>query len=444
MAEVVIIGAGLTGISAAYHFECYGFDDYLLFERESAPGGLCRSIMQDGFTFDYTGHLLHINDSHFRSLIEKHVGFENLHTINRRSFIYSHNTYTKYPFQVNLFGLPKQVIIDCIIGYINRPTVENSLMFREWIQTNFGEGFGNHFFYPYQSKIFATDIDELTASWTSRFVPSTSLSLILEGALSDESNESIGYNAQFFYPKEGGIFSWVKQLAHQIKKPIQTDHYVKSIDIKKKIITFTNGNTEKYSTLITTMPLDCLLDCIIDLPSTQFKQVQTKLRCNKVLNFNLGINKPQISDKHWIYYPEKKYPFYRIGFTSNFSAAMAPENCSSLYGEFAYVDQNNQWLQETLKKSLDLTKELFGISDTEILTECIIPISHAYVIFDQWRDMHLSTLLKQLENYDIYSVGRYGAWKYASMQEGILDGKEIAEKIIPFPIPFIESTKELR
>lgn len=65
MAEVVIIGAGLTGISTAYHFEHYGFDDYILFEKESMPGGLCRSIMQDGFTFDYTGHLLHINNPMF-------------------------------------------------------------------------------------------------------------------------------------------------------------------------------------------------------------------------------------------------------------------------------------------------------------------------------------------------------------------------------------------
>jgi len=87
MAKIVIIGAGLTGLSAAYHLEKRGFSDYLLFEKEPSVGGLCRSVQQDGFTFDYTGHLLHTSDDYFRSLIQDIVGFENLNTITRRSFV---------------------------------------------------------------------------------------------------------------------------------------------------------------------------------------------------------------------------------------------------------------------------------------------------------------------------------------------------------------------
>ncbi len=94
MAKIVIIGAGPTGLSAAYHLEKKGFYDYKIFEKESNTGGLCRSVTQDGFTFDYTGHLLHIGDAYFRSFIEDVVGMQNLNTIHRRSFIYSQNTYT--------------------------------------------------------------------------------------------------------------------------------------------------------------------------------------------------------------------------------------------------------------------------------------------------------------------------------------------------------------
>ena len=59
MAQVVIIGAGLTGLSTAYHLEQQEFFDYLMFEQESEIGGLCRSVRNDGFTFDYTGHFFH-------------------------------------------------------------------------------------------------------------------------------------------------------------------------------------------------------------------------------------------------------------------------------------------------------------------------------------------------------------------------------------------------
>ncbi len=76
MAKFVIIGAGLTGLSAAYHLEKKGFTDYALFEKEPSIGGLCRSTVQDGFTFDFTGHLLHTSDTYFRSLLTELVGFD--------------------------------------------------------------------------------------------------------------------------------------------------------------------------------------------------------------------------------------------------------------------------------------------------------------------------------------------------------------------------------
>ena len=129
MAQVVILGAGLTGLSTAYHLEQNNFFDFKLFEKEQTTGGLCRSVTENGFTFDYTGHLLHASDSYFSEFLKTIVGFENLAIIKRRSFIYSHETYTRFPFQVNLFGLPTDVIIECIEGFIQKPTLKKKSTF---------------------------------------------------------------------------------------------------------------------------------------------------------------------------------------------------------------------------------------------------------------------------------------------------------------------------
>ena len=430
MAHVVIIGAGLTGISTAYHLEKAGFIDYKIFEKESEPGGLCRSIMQDGFTFDFTGHLLHTGGSYFRELIQQVVGLDQLNAIHRRSFIYSHNTYTPYPYQMNLFGLPPQTIVECIQGYINRPSIPDPQSFKEWVLTTFGNGFGEHFFFPYQEKIFAFDINTLTAAWTKNFVPKTTLNDILYGALSNTGDATVGYNAEFFYPKEGGIFSWVKSFAHQIKQPIYTNMAVQKIDATHKHVIFDNGHREPYDILINTMPLDRLLDCIEEPSASSIKTAQSHLKCNKVINFNLGINRPDLSDKHWIYFPEKSYPFYRLGFPYNFSKHMAPAGCSSLYGEFAHIDKSPEWVEKTLQSALLATKKLLAIQDDEIATQLVIPISHAYVIYDQWHGKQLPHLHTALNNRAIHSIGRYGEWKYASMQDSVLDGKKMAETII--------------
>ncbi len=430
MAQVVIIGAGLTGLSTAYHLEQYNFFDYHLFEKETEVGGLCRSIEQDGFTFDFTGHLLHTSDPYFRSFIDTIVGLDQLNVIDRKSYIYSHDTYTHYPFQINLHGLPQDVIVECIEGFITRKcSATSSTSFYEWVLEQFGAGFARHFFAPYQQKIFDFDIHKLSASWTQRFVPPTSLRAIIQGALTPIQHTNVGYNANFLYPKEGGIISWVQALANRLHNPIHTHCTVHKIDLKKKVVYFNNGQSEPFEYLISTMPLDILLSLLEEPASSSLAQARHHLRCNSVINFNLGINQNNLSEKHWIYFPEEQYPFYRLGFPHNFSSSMTPPDCSSLYGEFSALNRSPAWIEQQLNASLCATKELLRIHDDAIIMKKIIHIEHAFVIYDFWRDKNIATLHQQLHEQKVYSIGRYGHWKYSSMQEAILDGKEMAETV---------------
>lgn len=431
MASVVIIGAGLTGLSTAYHLEQLGFYDYTLFEKEPDVGGLCRSIHHEGFVFDYTGHLLHINAPPFKEFIENKIGLEHFNTIHRRSFIYSHDRYTRYPYQTNLFGLPSDVIAACIEGFVNRPSsARQPTMFTDWVMHNFGAGCAEHFFFPYQKKIFDFPIEKLSASWTGRFVPQTSLRELIMGAVEDRGDAPVGYNAQFLYPKKGGIVFWIELLASFLHNTINTNKTMVAVDLINKKITFADGSTVFYDTLINTMPLKEFLQLINNPISEQLPAAAERLLCNNVINFNIGVRRPELSDKHWVYFPEEQYPFYRIGFWHNFGDAMAPPGCSSLYGEISFLGHDPNVKKERLTQAKRRVKQLFNITTSEIATECDIAIPHAYVIFDSWRDKHLPKILKKLEDYNVFSVGRYGAWKYSSMQEGFLEGKEVAENVV--------------
>lgn len=434
MAKIVILGAGPTGLSAAYHLEKKGFFDYKIFEKEETVGGLCRSIQHDGFTFDYTGHLLHIGDTYFKQFIESVVGMHNFNAILRRSFLYSQGVYTRYPYQINLFGLPEETIVECIEGYVSRPvTHRKPRSFHEWVLTHFGKGFGKHFFFPYQKKVLAYDIHNVSASWTGRFVPSTSLKQIIRGAVVDHQETLIGYNAKFFYPKSGGINFWVNKLANHLHSQIHTTFCVSSVNLKEKFVTFSNGHHEPYDHLINTIPLDSFLRLIQEPSSSRLASAADKLLCNRVVNFNLGVAHPNISEKHWIYYPEKQYPFYRLGFYHNFSSSMTPDGCSSLYGEFAHLRTSASMVNRLLKRSLKDVKRLLKIDDHDVVTEKVVHIDHAYVIYDFWRERNLGALHKRLHEYKVHSIGRYGEWKYSSMQEAVLDGKKIADLLVVIP-----------
>ena len=433
MTKIVIVGAGLTGISTAYHLEKNGFFDYKIFEKEREIGGLCRSAHKDGFTFDYTGHLLHASDDYFRGLLDEVVGLHNMHNIARRSFIYSKGVYTKYPFQINLKGLPSDVISDCISGFASRGKHnKNVKSFDQWVLKNFGAGIAKHFFLPFQKKILAHDLKDVTPSWTQGFVPKTSIKEMINGAVND-SNVDVGYNSQFYYPKSGGIISWVDKFASKLKTKINKNKEITELRLSDKEIIFADGSFEKYDILINTMPLDTLVERIKDKPSTTLRCVSGKLVCNSVVNFNLGINQPDVTSKHWVYYPENKFPFYRVGFPHNFSNGVVPSKCSSLYGEFSHCGASKAKVETLTKKSISAVKSAFKIDDAKIKTEHIIHLSHAYVIYNFWREKNLHKLLHALEENGVHSIGRYGGWKYSSMQDAVLDGKQVSEKLLVKP-----------
>jgi len=111
--STLVIGGGPTGLSAAYHLG----GDATLVEQNSRVGGWCRSIEDKGFTFDFAGHIMFSNDPYVHELYRMLLG-DNVHWQDREAWIYSKNVYTRYPFQGALYGLPPEVIQECIVGAI--------------------------------------------------------------------------------------------------------------------------------------------------------------------------------------------------------------------------------------------------------------------------------------------------------------------------------------
>ena len=184
MKKIVILGGGLAGLSTAWHLHEAGYRDYYLYEKESRLGGLTRSESLNGFTFDYTGHLLHFRNPYVKDLVHRLLG-DNLHYLERNSWIFSNQVYTHYPFQTNIYGLPPEVMKECIQGFVEakyegktgQPGGKSASQdtFEDWIYSNFGWGIAKHFMVPYNEKIWTISPREMTCDWMGRFVPNTSL-----------------------------------------------------------------------------------------------------------------------------------------------------------------------------------------------------------------------------------------------------------------------------
>ncbi|KMQ52619.1 amine oxidase [Chitinispirillum alkaliphilum] len=428
---MVIIGGGLAGLGAAWEFSKRKMGGapikYTMLEKEGRVGGLCRTEQQGDFLFDYTGHLLHFQTDLFRDLV---FSFDQkFEQKNRKAWIFTNGVYTKYPFQANLYGLPKDIVIECIYEYSKRyfsGIKEEIVTFEDWIRAHFGDGIARHFMIPYNSKIFKKHPAELTPDTTGRFVPSSNLKLLLAGALAENEGD-LGYNSVFHYPQRGGIESVIKNISSRIDN-IELNESVVAVKPQEQLVITSSGKKIPYDYLVSTQPLPSLVENMEGVSDT-IREASGKLNHVSVLNINFGIS-GNISEKHWVYTPENDFPFHRIGFPHNFSPFMAPKRHSSVYLEISYDPAQGINIEEAKRSSVAALVRMGVIEKPEqIVAEKIIDIPHGYVIFDKERNRSVETIKDFLTKRNIYSVGRFGAWEYSSMEDAFTMGVEAAEDI---------------
>lgn len=427
--RILILGAGLAGLSSAWHLQRKGIDCQV-FEQEKEVGGLCRSKEINGFTFDYDGHLLHFKEPYAFNLAKSLLG-TNMVKHKRNAYIYSHSCYTRYPFQANLNGLPASVIKECINSYLSingKPKVQKKNQnFFDWANNSFGNGIARHFLLPYNKKFWTIKLNELTCEWLDGFIPIPSTKEIIEGSIKFTGKE-FGYNSCFWYPKKGGISELPKAFASRIKN-IHTSCKIRAIDLKEKKISLDSGAKEKFDYLISTIPLPELPNIIKPLNASILKQFK-KLRWNSVYNLNLGLESASCNGHHWVYFPEKEFSFFRLGFPHNISQNATPSGMNSLYAEVSYsLDKplDKCRIKEIIKN--DLKKINVFTSDTKIKAKDVNDIKYAYPIYDANYSNSRERIITYLARNNIFSCGRYGSWRYLSMEGAILDGLNASRPI---------------
>jgi protoporphyrinogen oxidase len=424
--KVVIVGGGLAGLSAAYHLIEH---DPIVFEKETVVGGLCRSFTQDGFTFDCTGHLIHLKNPYAKELVAKILP-DAFNAHERLAAIHSKSVTTPYPFQANTYGLPPQVVKECVVGFVESMHANGNdgpKNFHDWVVRTFGTGIAQHFMLPYNEKFWKQDLRTITSDWVSWSIPKPSLEEVVNGALG-LTNKGMGYNPKFIYPRSGGIDCLPQALARPVRQ-LYVNEPIESIDAKRKAIRLSSGREQPYDCLVSTLPLPLAFNMMRDVPDSLLASSK-RLHAISVLNINIGIDRPDISNQHWIYFPEDEYVFSRIGFPMNFSKAVAPEGTSSMYIEITHQPHEKMNVDEMFDRSVRDLRKCGILHDSDrVLTRHVLDIRCAYIVFDEHRQQHLQNLVDYLESRDIFAAGRYGLWDYYSMEDSILSGKAAAEKV---------------
>jgi protoporphyrinogen oxidase len=426
---VVVLGAGLTGMSAALSLEGSG-TSYRLFEKQAFPGGHVTTSWESGYGFDRTGHLLHLRDRAVKRDVLEWIG-DDYEIIQRRSVIFSHGVYTRYPFQANTYGLPPEIANECLLGFLKahfsqaKPDPKN---FEEFCLAHFGEGFSKHFMLPYNARLWGVAPSEITSAWCQRFVPLPKLEDVIAGAVGLNDRE-LGYNANFVYPRRGiGVLT--DGMAQRLPR-MELGRAPRRIDLVERVVEL-DGERVPFDVLISTAPLPALVELLDPVPEA-VRQAAARLRCSHLYYLDVALERRPGKDFHWAYVPEARFPFYRVGCYSHFSRALAPEDKGSLYIELASRDAPD--LERLLPEVTAGLTEMGVIEGArDVAFARLRRIDHAYVIFDHDYYESLAAVRAFLEENRLISAGRYGGWNYSSMEDAILFGRDaarLARELLP-------------
>lgn len=438
--KVLILGAGPTGLGAAWRLHQLGHTDWELWERDAIPGGLSRSeVDPQGFTWDMGGHILFSHYPAFDELMDDVLGRDGWLDHARESWVRIYGRWVPYPFQNNIHRLPPERALECFKGLLEldrHNDTHDYANFRELILGRLGKGIAEQFMLPYNFKVWAYPPEQLGVDWIRDRVAMPKLDQLAESIILGRDNVSWGPNNTFRFPKTGGTGAIWNALANRL--PAEKIHYNRpatGIDPDRRVATANDGTTTDYDVLISTLPVNALVPMA---GLTQLDHAASLLQSSAVHVIGIGLKgQPglEMAGKNWIYFPEDTSPFYRVTLFSQYSPANVPD-ASAQWSLMAEVSESPA---KPVNASRVVEETIAGLLNTGLIDHAG-QVSHtfqrrvapAYPTPGLRRDEALGQLLPALEGLGIYSRGRFGAWKYevANQDHSLMQGVEVVNRLL--------------
>jgi protoporphyrinogen oxidase len=439
--RIVVIGAGPTGLAAGYRLRELGYTNFVILEARGKVGGLASSeTSPNGFIYDIGGHVLFSHYEYFDRLFDTLLGDE-YQLLLRESWVWMCDRFLPYPFQNNIKYLPRDVVLECLMGLIEAQRAPLDLArfrnFEELIYGVFGTGIARHFMMPYNFKVWAHPPAMMNKEWIGERVSVVDIARVLGNVVLDRDDAGWGPNSTFKYPRHGGTGGLFARMQPFVQDNLRLDTPVAAVDVESKEVLLGDGSREPYDLLFSTMPVDLLVQSMRgDVPDDVRRQA-ARLRHSGSHIVGVGLRQPAPSKKCWMYFPEDNAPFYRVTYLSNYSPEVVPDVSRnySLLAEVSYSEfkpGNRDTVIEQTVQGMVNTRLLSEQDRGDIMDTFLIERDYTYPTPSLERDAALAVLHPWLESRDVYSRGRFGAWRYevGNMDHSVAQGVEWVNRVL--------------
>ena len=427
-----ILGGGLSGLVLASRLR-----DAEVLEQDDRPGGLCRSLTTEGFTFDPHGsHILFSRNAEAMAFYEGLLG-PNVSRRRRNTKVFYKGRYVKYPFENGLSELPVEDNLRCVLGYIEayvaRATgsAPKPTNFRDWMYHRFGRGITECYLLPYNEKIWKTPAADMGIEWVEGRVPDPPLEDVIKSSLGIPT-EGYTHQLHFLYPREGGVESLIRGLLPQVPK-VRSQFRVTSIRKKGGTWVVSDGHEEKeYEGLVATIPIPELVASLEDAPK-EVRAAGAALVHRSLVTVMVGLGRPDLNDFSWVYFPTPADgKFNRISFPSNFSDRVAPEGTSSAMAEITCDVGDPVWTapdEDLIEHVVERANHLGVFKRSEVLISRVARTRYAYVVFDRAHRKNLDLVEAYAARIGLRLLGRFGQFDYINTDQVILRALGLAREL---------------
>jgi protoporphyrinogen oxidase len=421
----------MAGYGASWFLSSEGIRP-TVYDKDSTFGGHTSSYTNpQGFTFDFGPHISFTQDSRIQEIFSGFVD-EKFDSLQVKLNNYWQGLLLTHPVQLHLFGLPHDLIVEIVTGFLNQqsgddPKVEN---YEDWLIASFGHKFATLFPMQYTRKYHTTSARNMTTDWLGPRMYRPKFEEMLRGALGPWSPD-IHYVSHFRYPLEGGFATYLQRFPDMAD--IQLNHEVVRIDPANRQLHFANGKHAPYDGLVSSIPLPDLIPMIDGVPQDVASASQ-ELACSTCVLVNVGVDRSDLSEAHMTYFYDEDICFSRISFPHMLASANAPEGYGSIQAE-VYFSSKYRPLAQAPESVIDvaindLKRSKILKDDDRILSREARVVRYANVIFDQDRSRALQMVHGYLDDERICYCGRYGDWDYMWTDQSFVSGENAAQKAL--------------
>jgi protoporphyrinogen oxidase len=425
----VIVGAGISGLGfASWWRERHPDADLVVLEAEDEPGGYCRTVVQDGFVWDYSGHFFHFRDPAIEAWLRARMPGQEVRTVARRSVIRYAGRDIEFPFQKHIHQLPQDEFLECLVELYFRPSGDGPPgSFGDMLHRRFGKGITDKFLRPYNEKLYATDLDRLDPDAMGRFFPQADIADIIANMRprpgGSAGSDGGGYNATFTYPA-GGAIQYIRALLRGLPPDlVRCGEPATAIDLAAREVV-TPRRRIRFDRVVSSAPLPALARlCGIAHDPAVFSS-------NKVCVFNLGFDRKGPRDVHWMYFPDRSIAFYRVGWYDNIlPPAPGAADRMSLYVEIGARSDAALDVDALRARVLDDLRREAIVTDHQLVAHHHVVLDPAYVHITQASLAEAARIKAELAAQNIHSVGRYGGWTYCSIEDNLIETRALARQL---------------